>query len=237
LFGLRSLLGAFLVWLFISIAIHPFLKLVKGKGKLRETAFVFLYCASALHLLWIPIFSVFGKLSSNTEVVLTYPYLITYGYGDWHDIYLDEPFSNQSWNKEQYIKEEDPDKETSALIPVSQETGYASPSDWHKDHPHEPALSTTRVPLSNLNSPPPTRVEFGVIRDAHSFIRLFVLLMTAYYLTHFFYLAKGLAIAHNKRVVSLFSLAIAGPIGLCILIAGIGWLAGRLFLEFATGVH
>jgi hypothetical protein len=228
--GLGSLAGALVFWFVTAISIHPFLRLIGGKGNLYDTIRVFLICVAALHLIWIPTFGVLGKQSSLTGVIVRYDYLVTFGYGDWHDVFLG--LSGRSQRFEKYIKEESPDKVGTVLAPVSETTGVATEQDWIRGHRGEAARSDRRIPISEVKGTPPEVTEFPILNSEGFFVKFYAYIMILYYITHFYFLSIGFSVVHRRPFSVLFALAIAGPITVLGAIWGVLWILGLALSDF-----
>jgi len=227
LFGIGSALGVFLIWFVIAMGLHPLLRAIKAKGSLTDTAFVFLICASALHVIWIPVFSVVGKLSSQTKVRIEYKYLVTYGYGDWHDVYLSPLLSNQGKDFEVFIKEEQPEKVGTVLAPLE---GDSSEAFRKRDRP---IFSEKRLPISAVNSNDIKISESAVLARDALLLRIFPFMVLGYYVSHYLLLAVGLGVIHQRRFSVLFALALLGPIAFWGVLATLVWFLTLVLSELS----
>ena len=183
---MQTVIAVIFVWIFTALLLHPFLKLFKGQGKIAETMVVFLYVISTTHLVFIPITAFLGHLSTETEVTLTYDYVIYYGRseGAWFDKRIPEYV-------ETYIKEKEPAKEGTVLLPSDSST------------------LGQRVPIAQSTLPPPKREEVRQVKWPLDWV---FMLSIGYYLTNVGYLAQGLSVVHRLSRVKLITLAIVGPL-------------------------
>lgn len=195
-----------LIWILSATILHPFLKLFRAQGTLQDTVVVFLLVVSSIHLVVIPILAVTSRLVTDTRVTLTYDYVIYFGAND--DVAARKGWPYGTWvgrYSESYVKESEPQRDTTIIPPADDLNSYDSAADLPKRPEDRP-----RVPLATTNLEPPARTEEPVVRAGiETFLGVFWL---GYYLLNAFYLAAGLSIPHRRSTLLLFLLAIIGPI-------------------------
>lgn len=128
----RTPFAVFCIWILISIAVHPLIKLIRGRRDFFATASVFLITMSTLHTIAIPTTTILGGLVSETRVTLTYDYTIYLGVtrsaterkSSFYTFAVQnntETYIAVQNNTETYIKEEEPKKEGTVLPPLKEE--------------------------------------------------------------------------------------------------------------------
>jgi hypothetical protein len=122
---------------------------------------------------------------TKTQVILTYDYAVYMGRSE-----ADFSISNV----EVFLKENEPDKVGTVLVPLDKRNEYA----------------LARIPVNESPYPLPTREEERIID--WDFALWIVLFSFPYYLVHSWYLAQGLSIAHSMRVTRLLVLGVLGAI-------------------------
>lgn len=214
----RTAIAVLLVWVLSALVLHPCLKVFRAKGTIAGTLVVFLYSVSTLHLLFIPALALIGHIVTETQVVLTYNYVVYFGaptrgeygwgsdtgvaeyaYRDWGDVTRLREIRTES-----YVKEREPNKEGTILPPApSKESSRAA-----ADVPTSPN-DRPRVALSASTLDPPKRTETLIIGERYGSLLLGFWML--YYLVNSAYLAIGLGTAHRMNRIFLFGLAVFGP--------------------------
>jgi hypothetical protein len=211
-----------------AVILHPILKIFHAKGQLLDTVVVFLLIISTLHVIFIPILAILGRVVTDTQVALTYEYVVYFGVsskeGIWRRVDISrllELESDPNWRSyftgshvETFIKKKEPQRDRTVLPPAPDINSYRSPQEI----PQNPA-TRERVDPTDLSAKPPTRSEIPVLREgAQTFLLIFWIF---YYLVNSTYLAAGLSVPHQRNLYYLFFLAAIGPViaGVVLLLA------------------
>ncbi|MGZ2259993.1 hypothetical protein ACVC7O_22065 (plasmid) [Roseobacter sp. A03A-229] len=229
LFDIQAIIFVLFVWCVTAVALHPFLKLFKATGTAVQTMVVVLFTSAGLHIVWIPIFAMVSNVVTETRVVLTYDYAVSYSIasrGRWGDSaeptlrtaeeiarYLVPNYS------ESYVPENEPHKDGTVLPPI----GTPKP-------PFIPMAQRglDRIPLASSDLPPPDRSEQAGL-GAHS-TPLLAAVLAVYLVSHIIYLGIGFSEVHGRSAVYWVSLAFLVPIGILLLTV----VLLVIFLLFAT---
>lgn len=222
----RHYIGAVFVWIIFSVFCHILMKIIRGKAPFKLTLIVALLAISVAHVVWVPVFGFVAKNSAHTRVTVTYDYLISFGYGNWKDVYLSPMFGQNARNFETFIKELSPEKVGTALVPASQASGVRSEAEWIRENPNRPFFSTERVPISDEIEGSLEVTEATVLNHDSLLARSATYLLPAYFIFLYFYLARGLAVAHSRPMYVVFpylilSLVALSAIFLAALILGV----------------
>jgi hypothetical protein len=180
-----NVISILFIWVLYALILHLLLKLFGGKGPIVSTVAVFLLVVSTLQLFFIPVAKTMSLFVAKTQVILTYDYAVYMGRSE-----ADFSISNV----EVFLKENEPDKVGTVLVPLDKRNEYA----------------LARIPVNESPYPLPTREEERIID--WDFALWIVLFSLAYYLVHSWYLAQGLSIAHSMRVTRLLVLGVLGAI-------------------------
>jgi len=187
----QTAIAVLFIWILSATLLHPILKLFRAKGNLQDTIIVFLFIISTLHLLFIPILTILSRTITETQVTLTYEYVIYFGGSR----------EGEDWGPyvETYVKEREPERDKTILPPLSDSNA--------RDIPKNPEMRA-RVDPSTLAIKAPKRTEAPIVRKEAQLFLLFFWVF--YYLANSTYLAIGLSIAHKQSPYYLFVLAVFG---------------------------
>lgn len=214
IFDLQAIITVFFMWFVAALILHPFLKLFRAKGTVFQTVAVFVFVASALHIIWVPVFAIISHFVSETRVVLTYDYVVSFSVGSSgrdSGEYIDQAHRIRDFT-ESYILEREPDKDGTVLLPVEEPLN----NDRLTDGLNLDDVAGTRVAAEQSPFALPNRQEEAVL-GPHS-TPLLQAVLFLYLTTHFYYLAKGFSAVHGRSWAYWFALAYIGPaVGLVVL--------------------
>jgi hypothetical protein len=180
------------------------MKIFGGGGNLAGTATAVVYATATVQLLFIPIVGCVSYFTTNTQVTMTYPYIISYGYGGddgpigWFDV------SSRIFKyRESYIREKEPQREQTVLIPIEK---LEPPSEIGglPDYPPQQRISADNSPYEK-----PLKSLKATIRPG--FENLWLAIEATDFCTMYFYFAATLSAVHKKNPILLFSLAVIVP--------------------------
>ena len=103
-------IGAIAIWIVFSVFCHAAMKIIRGKAPFKLTMVVALLAVSVAHVVWVPVFGFVAKNSAYTKVTVTYDYMISFGYGNWKNVYLSPIFGRDGKYLESFILELSPEK-------------------------------------------------------------------------------------------------------------------------------
>ncbi|MEX0350943.1 MAG: hypothetical protein AB3N15_16085 [Paracoccaceae bacterium] len=195
--GVGPIVAVLFLWFLVGLGLHPALRLFGANGTWTKTVAVFLFTVSALHILWVPVLGILSLLLSETRVVLTYEYAISFGASRGSSI---EGLGSIARHTESFILEREPDKAGTVLPPASSDVT-----------PYQATL-TPRIPADASPYPPPTEARGPVLSAENWHILTAVLI--AYITSHFYYLSRGFALVHGRAWGYWFLLAWVVPIAI-----------------------
>ena len=125
----KTAVAVLLIWILSALVLHPCLEVFRAKGPIDATVVVLQYAISTLHLLFIPALAIASHLITDTEVTLTYDYVVYFSTTNNHGLRqfpADEvgkwPLSTRRFLRgirtESYVKEREPHKEGTILPPA-----------------------------------------------------------------------------------------------------------------------
>lgn len=127
----QTVFAVLFFWLIVSAFVHGVLRLVRIQGSIARTTTAFLYAVATIHPLWVLATSLAAPLITDTNVTLTYEYVIFVG---------DAPSRRES-----FVAEHEPEKDKTVLPPVA--PGNSFPF----------ALPGKRLPINESPWPKPKR--------------------------------------------------------------------------------
>lgn len=208
LFDFEAIIFVLFLWFATAIILHPFLLVFGATGDVSKTLAVVILATSGLHIIWIPIFSLVSNIITETRVVLTYNYAISYSIAS-----KDGEGRGRMWGEggslaydlianytESYVAEQEPEKEGSILPPANSE------------------VARERVPIAISQYPKPERYEEAIV-GPHSTPLLRTILAT-YVFSHIYYFGVGFSQVHGKSKLYWILLAFIIPVSLTALFIG-----------------
>lgn len=216
LFDIEVIVFVLFIWCITAVVLHPLLKVFKATGTAVQTMTVVLFTSAGLHIIWIPIFGVVSNVVSETRVVLTYDYAISYSLAssrDWTD-YIEPAYQTakeiaqhlQPNHTESYILTDEPQKEGTVLPPAEVPTAPAYPGTQSVG---------SRIALASSDLPPPAREERAALGPTGT--PILAAALAAYLVSHIIYLGIGFSEVHGRSAVYWVSLAFLVPIGILLL--------------------
>lgn len=211
----QFVIGAVLYWAIFGAVVHLFIRLIGGKGQLGGTVAVFLYASGALQLLWIPLFAAFALVFVEVKIDLNYPYTVEYRFdmdGGWERVAHEAFSSKKAWDGTVM-----PPAPVPAAYPHQPELNSPYVGGYYgKDVDEDTRATAKRVPAGQSGLPAPIVTQSLSGKPGTGFLEFW--LLTAYYTSHFWYMANGLSVVHQKSRWLLFALAFLGPIGFIVLL-------------------
>lgn len=183
---------------------------------------VFLLVISTLHLLFIPLLAVASRLLTDTQVTLSYDYVIYFGpdvrsWGTRPDNIVIWLQSQRDWRRqlvgehtETFIKEKQPERDRTVLTPVEDLSTYSNAEDVPLSADNRVRVSPSTVALQG-----PSRSETPVVREGA--VGLLSAFWLIYYLTNSAYLAACLSVPHQRNPYFLFFLSLIAPLCFAVL--------------------
>jgi len=89
-----TIVSALFIWVLFAAFCHLTVMIIRGRGSFRLTLIVTILTLSITQVIWMPVIGFLSKNSTNTQVTITYEYVISFGYGNWRDVYLNPFFGN-----------------------------------------------------------------------------------------------------------------------------------------------
>jgi hypothetical protein len=220
----KLVVSSFFVWIFVGLLIHIGLRLIGGTGRVQATLAAVIYASASVSLAAVPVVGALSYFTTNTKVTLTYPYLISYGEGDWTLGPFREMFAYRDRHQESFIRESDPGREFTIIPPMSEERAK---SRW----PRSPADDQSRIPLGESTFAPPTKSLSAVI--APNAELLWTIVAASYFVAMYFYMACLFSVIHGRNAVMLFFIALLGPpIILTVTTVLLSWAILGIFLNW-----
>jgi hypothetical protein len=237
----QTAVAILIVWILFAAVLHPFLKLFRAKGVLQDTVVVFLLVISTLHLLFIPLLAVASRLLTDTQVTLSYDYVIYFGpdvgprawgmQGMRPDDIVIWLQSQRDWRRklvgehtETFIKEKQPERDRTVLTPTQDLSAYFRAEDVPLSPENRVRVSPSTVALQG-----PSRSETTVVREGA--VGLLSAFWLIYYVTNSAYLAACLSVPHQRNPYFLFFLSVIAPFCFALLILAAivlyGWLVNK----------
>lgn len=212
LFDVQAIMFVLFVWCITAVILHPFLKLFRASGVALQTMIVVLFSSAALHIVWIPVFGLVSKIVTETRVVLTYDYAISYSLASKRNWEVEGMYSPGDVAEllvpqysESYIVQREPEKEGTVLQPAEK------PSS-REDFPAR--TYSERVAIASSTLPVPNRIEEAVL-GPHS-TPFLASILALYLLSHIFYMGIGFSELHGRSPTYWISLAILSPLAIVI---------------------
>lgn len=210
LIDLTLVVSTFFIWVFVSLPIHIGLKIIGGRGGVDATVAAVIYATGVVSLSAVPMVGGLSYFTTNTQVTLTYPYLISYGYGDWREIYFVlSPIDFRT--QERFIREDNPGRESTVLAPISTlepppvVRGGRGPADFDPFSRRD----EQRIPREQSTYEPPKKSLSASIKPNSETLWLGV--SVSYFWIMYFYMACLLSVVHKRNAIVLFFIALLGP--------------------------